>query len=220
VVLRFEKQPVRNFDDTPKESPPNSAVRFVYPNGTPSYWPEKLGVNIGGRTIILDEYLPRGTDAKLAPRWGMAKERGVESYGLGAVLFSVEKIERDPRELLGLLHEIGHARVEATHGASYHKKHNDARGKKDSDLTLEDKNMIIQNERDAWSEALKVARDMRDTHGVDIFSFFESKEDVMLFLRKTGLDSYEKNLHFADESIVERIMRYFQPRRGLSKDFL
>ncbi|MEL6803620.1 MAG: hypothetical protein AAFO91_07560 [Bacteroidota bacterium] len=204
---------------TPRESPASSVVSFVYPDSKPDYWPETLAIEVGGKVVDLNQYLPKNGSVAFGPRWGV-EDKSIEAYGNGVVVFSVEKIEKDPRMLLALLHEIGHAIVHANYNPAMRQRHLEARGGIPAEATLKDKSIILQNERDAWARALWIARDLRDNHGINVFSSFTSMEDVMLWLRSTSLDSYELHARFADESVVEEIKRFFSPRRGLSKDFL
>ena len=108
------------------------------------------------------------------------------------------EILRDPREIFGLLHEIGHLRVEQKGKV----ENIDAldgiyemlEGGKEGDLKDADLQILLQNERDAWAEALKIAKGIKKDRGLNLFSLFDNVYDLMGWLRASGLRDYEEML--------------------------
>ncbi len=106
----------------------------------------------------------------------------------------------DPREVFSLLHEIGHMRISyATGKEQSFEEMLVMRGFKDPALA-DAARSILQNERGAWAEAIKIARKMKKDYSVNLFKLFHGAGEFMGWLRlgqrlglleATGLRSYE-----------------------------
>jgi hypothetical protein len=96
-----------------------------------------------------------------------------------------------PRDIMSTLHEIGHLRAVDANGGYRDAYAVDAeyayRSRHDS---VQDMQRVVRYERDAWAEALYAARELRE-QGVDVFSCFDSMDDLSGWLRSTGLRTYE-----------------------------
>lgn len=125
-----------------------------------------------------------------------------ESFAVGGttvnprVQFPEEALS-NPIEIFAMLHELGHI------------KRND---EMDSNLTLslitarvkmkrvgakstaKEIQAVIQEERNAWAEAIKLARRLKREYDVDLFQLFNDTDEFMGWLRATGLRSYERFL--------------------------
>ncbi len=100
-------------------------------------------------------------------------------------------IKRDPREFFAVLHEIGHAVVDDRKGAEYVQQSKKA-PKLSRDYEITYSNLTVADERNAWAEAIRAARTLRK-NGFDLSGLFESSDDLMGWLRSTGLRRYEAN---------------------------
>lgn len=52
--------------------------------------------------------------------------------------------------------------------------------------------LTLQDERDAWAEAICLARKIKKDHAINLFSSFEDLDDFMGWFRLDGLRSYEE----------------------------
>lgn len=100
------------------------------------------------------------------------------------------KAFHDPKEIFGLLHELGHVEMNR-------RKHQEC-AKKTTETISSSKNpdadesaLRIKEERDAWAQAIKYARKIKKEYGVNLFKPFGSIDEFMGWLRVTGLRSYE-----------------------------
>ncbi|MEK7121872.1 MAG: hypothetical protein AAB857_04170 [Patescibacteria group bacterium] len=107
------------------------------------------------------------------------------------VLISPENL-KNPREILILLHELGHIRVfekkkliNPLHPAWLSRVEKGSPAHVYAELTLQD-------ERDAWAEAICLARKIKKDHAINLFSSFEDLDDFMGWFRLDGLRSYEE----------------------------
>ena len=111
----------------------------------------------------------------------------------------IEKL-RKPRNIFGLLHELGHLQI-----WSFWEK----RGLEDLDVLMDYKvipsklsneevirgaELELQNERDAWAAGLRMAKKLRDVYGIDLFKLFKNNDELMGWLRVDLLETYEAEL--------------------------
>lgn len=98
----------------------------------------------------------------------------------------------DPKEIFALLHELGHITADD-------KRDEDQRGEVSRLHSAQDPSnqellMLIQDERDAWAQAITLARLIKKERGVDLFKLFQGPDEFMGWYRDTGLRTYEKEL--------------------------
>lgn len=127
----------------------------------------------------------------VTPRWliknklGEARDAGY-SYLYGERLIAIGDF-RDIRHIFAVLHEIGHARMN-------HRSHD---GHSQIDL-WQNKNMperlfsevearhfisqISEEEREAWAEALRIAREIKKSSAIDLFGVFTDKKEFRDFV--------------------------------------
>lgn len=99
----------------------------------------------------------------------------------------------DPKEIFGLLHELGHIDTRRKKGDELFKKYLEA---KSTSMNPDVDNLIIQitEERDAWASAMWQARKIKKELGVNLFGLFKNSDEFMGWLRVTGLRTYEHEL--------------------------
>lgn len=107
----------------------------------------------------------------------------------GAILFDSEMLKKQPEYIFMLLHEMGHAVSREVHDDEYQEKVNDSKETVGSDEQTGTE--LLFEERFAWAQAFKLARALRDKHGINLFSLFPDKQTLMGFIRAEGLHSYE-----------------------------
>jgi hypothetical protein len=115
------------------------------------------------------------------------------------VEFPLEDL-KDPRNIFSIFHEMGHI----TDAAKQYKKDPenirlalvaaDAKKKEGRAYTADELNRLLPFERNAWAEAIRIARGINEEHGVDLFKLFRDKEDFMGWLRAVSLRTYEHDL--------------------------
>lgn len=98
----------------------------------------------------------------------------------------------DPKEILSVLHELGHLAI------------NDEREEKDYDRlreirtaqepTTEELLTLLQSEHDAWAVAIRLARIMKEDYDVNLFKLFKNPADLSEWLHSTSLRTYEEEL--------------------------
>lgn len=130
--------------------------------------------------------------------------RGV-SFVLGSEwssshLFRSVEISQDelsnPREIFGVLHELGHRIVGDEYTEEYMEEFRQmrARIRESKHPTPQDLQRVLQNERDSWARAIRLARTIKSDYGVDLFKAFKNADEFMGWLRQTGLRTYEEAL--------------------------
>ncbi len=108
------------------------------------------------------------------------------NYELRTVM--VSSSIKSPRELLIVLHEMGHIKVYD----------------EDTDLKTQVEQFpfgtpvppglpdpVLTMERRVWAQAIQWAREMKKTSGVDLFKLFQNNDELMGWLRMAGLRTYE-----------------------------
>ena len=121
---------------------------------------------------------------------------------------------KDPRNIFSILHELGHV-------TTWHQVHAkdpklaqwayDISEKKRS-CTKEEMEVLLEFERIAWAEAIHIARKLKEKEGIHLFTLFRSAEDLMGWLRATGLRTYEHNLEQAGATAYTKcdmVMRWW-----------
>jgi len=124
------------------------------------------------------------------------------------VRISEERLKDDARNIFLILHELGHCHVSNMHPEK-HSAAFDARQLTlnpifipddlksmgiDSEKKKELFSNVVENERDAWAQAIKIARKIKSEYGLDLFELFRDSGDFMGWVRNAGLYSYEKQL--------------------------
>ena len=110
------------------------------------------------------------------------------------VQVNVGVMRTDPREFLNLLHELGHVFVENKKGmlkSFYLKRMYEAIVS--AGLRGEASPLLITDERNAWAEAIRIARHMRERR-VNVLSIFNNADELSRWLRGNRgerLSSYE-----------------------------
>ena len=107
------------------------------------------------------------------------------------VEFLPEALE-DPREIFGILHEIGHVEEYAQNG--WHRKFQSEQDFLSDDLRAISEISDLKIERIVWANAICYARLIKSDFGVDLFKLFHNVYEFMGWIRKTGLRSYERSL--------------------------
>ncbi len=104
---------------------------------------------------------------------------------------------QNPRNVFGVLHELGHLRV-ADQQFAAPSRHGEiraitvAKSKDVSQLTEEDARVILADERAAWAQGLRLAREIKSTHPeLNLFKVFSDSNDLAGWIRLSGLTSYE-----------------------------
>lgn len=147
--------------------------------------------------INLATLYERGDDALLVPEitfqataddFGADPKTGVVSIPLRAM--------GDMREIFSIFHEIGHLNVDNKKMKQYARQlvalqmgHDPAGVAK----------WYLQKERDAWAEAIRLAKTLKKDYTINLFHLFEDTRAFMGWLRASGLRSYELKVLFAGE---------------------
>lgn len=107
-----------------------------------------------------------------------------------------EKKLSDPKEIFGILHELGHISRDDNRddNFSYLLLMARIKMKERKKPTVEEIQLVLREERDAWAETIRLARRLKKEYGVDLFKLFKSTDEFMGWLRATGLRSYETQL--------------------------
>ncbi len=117
------------------------------------------------------------------------------------VTVSLEEL-KNPRNVFLLLHELGHLRA-APHWKKWAEDNpEDAESlvryrRYGGEGVLDDAEEIrgakteLREERDAWSEAIHIARSIRERYGVNLFELFPEKGEFMGWMRVESLRTYE-----------------------------
>jgi len=137
---------------------------------------------------------PRNTTVEFQPATSFASDPEA-----GHVLFNPETL-LDPRNIFALLHEIGHVVMWRETRTKYPAKANEVLAIVSEKRQYEDTDALqkpLPFERDAWAEAVRIARHLQTTHRVNLFRLFSGADDFMGWLRATGLRTYEHDLEQA-----------------------
>ena len=119
------------------------------------------------------------------------------------IYLNPDQIDADPREIFALLHEMGHAAILNKNGKLYRLALGVARG---SFGGVRGGKHMVADERGAWAEGIRIARQLRD-EGFNLFPIFHDKESLSRWLRASGLTSYENLLiHLINETKGENIL--------------
>lgn len=125
-----------------------------------------------------------------------------------------------PKDIFAVLHEIGHIAVrqkeykEHPHRAEIKKE---ARLINEFLIDPEASSIVLLDEREAWTEAIKTARRYKKEYDLDLFALFPTKNDFMSWLRAIGLRSYEHALEtigVAAYSRDEKTREWFEQHKG------
>lgn len=125
----------------------------------------------------------------------------VWTKGRDYIALNSTEIASDPRELAGLLHEIGHvltdqdlkknAPAELLRRGIAHRD-NQKKSRSNSPKTLPGtRQAIVQDERDAWAKGIRLARNLKRDRGVDLLQFFKTPDEFFVWMRLRALRSYE-----------------------------
>ncbi len=116
----------------------------------------------------------------------------------GAVFFSPEAL-RDPRNIFSIFHEMGHLtdwqKLYIKNSSEAHRLLHVAEKKYEHFEHIAE---LLPFERNAWAEAIRIAKKIHQEHGVNFFEFFHSAEDFMGWLRAISLRGYEHALEKHD----------------------
>lgn len=134
---------------------------------------------------------PEGGDEFL-PREILNGEEFMVNSAFNMPVLPVESL-KNPREIFGLLHEIGHTESNTGRFKKESLKISYQSGS-DKFSEIDQSKVILQEERDAWSYAIRYARTIRKETGVNLFKLFKTFDEFMGWLRDTGLRSYEDRL--------------------------
>lgn len=143
----------------------------------------------GGDVIDFAEIGERlGTGAvptfKEGSYWAATEKIGV------VFLAPIREAFSDPREMFCLFHELGHL-------ISYRKARENGRTRfwelGSSDQAAWQR-MRLENEKEAWDEALEVARVIQRDFGVDFLSLFRDRNEFEDWVRDGKLETYERRL--------------------------
>lgn len=124
---------------------------------------------------------------------------------------------KDPREIFFILHELGHVKDfenKPKKSESYKEKLARSGAK---EPTVDEAKSILQEERDAWAKAIRLARQIKKEYSLDFFKLFKDIDDFMGWFRLEGLRSYEdmvekteQKAHTKDELVKKRREQRFK----------
>jgi len=100
---------------------------------------------------------------------------------------------RDPKEIFGLLHELGHIEIEEEKNVELFKKYAEVK-KSSKNPDVDYRKLSIEEERGAWASAIWQARKIKKELGINLFDLFKNSNEFMGWLRVTGLRTYESEL--------------------------
>jgi len=141
---------------------------------------------------------------------------------------------RDPRNIFTLLHELGHLQIWSPWKEKNLEDVDRLMEYKavPSELSDEDVHkgvlLELQNERDAWAAGLRMARKLREKHGIDLFKLFKNVDELMGWLRVDQLETYENELRVRGGKVkneqTDKVHSWLQTRweedvlRGLDRE--
>ena len=159
-------------------------IKFV----TPTYWK-----NLDNS----DEYAPRG----FRENPNAYREQTKGRWGYDAKFISVGEIT-SLKDVIFLLHEIGHSKEDIGQVIKWRKAIQKDEKVKAAELSSE-------SERFAWSEALKMGREMKKNLGINIFEDFSNIDDIKELIYtslSTQRYSAEADLSGIPEGLLRKIV--------------
>lgn len=133
------------------------------------------------------------------------------------VMFPPENL-KDPRELFLLLHEIGHVRdteKQKLKNPLYVGPHFQGSHDTPPDVVY---GSILQTERNAWAEAIRLARQIKKDYSINLFASFEDVDDFMGWYRVAGLRSYEEEEEMCRRADALDGIPYTGRKKAYTKD--
>lgn len=107
-----------------------------------------------------------------------------------------------PREIFSVLHEIGHA-IDHRKNPELNERAAEVTDSY-SDMKESNGNPVLQIERNAWAEAIRLGRAISKEKGVDFFKLFSSADEFMGYVR-IFLRTYE--MHTVDDPLGEKLTK-------------
>lgn len=137
----------------------------------------------------------------------------------------------DPRNFFALLHEMGHAVDFAKQRAKdptqiIHALNVAQNIRKGGTNTASECATLLSFERNAWAEAIRITKSLKERYGVDMFALFKDRKDFMGWFRALSLRAYEHNVEQAggqaythSDLVMEWAFQALQENTLLPRDF-
>jgi hypothetical protein len=163
----------------------------------------------GEKVKILNEFLP--PDSKMIVRY-LQHTRGrmntfPEKGLIDVEIKSGDVPVKEPADILGVLHEMGHLQQAQDLECKYLEEQQSLEKIPQSEITKEQEQKLFEatanSERDAWARALKMVRKIKQENGVDMTKYYGWKE-----LEKWidhDLDTYEKKVFEKTEGEIKNL---------------
>ncbi len=168
---------------------------------------------VQGSRKNLAEFVPSGN-----VRFRLGQSFGIEFSRPPVIIIDLPALRKDPKRIMSVFHEIGHAIRYAD--MEEHECNEIERGVRKmlnvvekimylpeqvrGNLSTRERARIVDDERRAWTNALRLLRGIRTTTGVSLFDLFDDNADLEKAIH-TRLSTYENLL--LDESLPKSAIR-------------
>lgn len=154
------------------------------------------------------------------PRMDMGGFLGTPVYSVNVekriIRMPSGNVFEDPKILFTLLHELGHLKTTDSMDEEQRKKLIETRVEFNQEPTPKTSQVILDEERKAWTNAIALARQIKNKFDINLFNLFDNLDDFQVWMRLSGLSSYESAA--ISQGVLKDFTKIKQIREHLDRD--